>query len=127
LKAVAELASDGPIHSHVAEQIRDVEDRVAWSGARPVQWLLGCAAVDGRWCLIHATHVKEYETRRMAASGAVACLCPVTKVNLGDGTLPAPLFLDSEGRLGIGSDSNVLIGIPDELRQLEYSQRLAEQ
>ncbi|RLP26821.1 formimidoylglutamate deiminase [Mesorhizobium sp. YM1C-6-2] len=125
LNALVELAPDGPIHIHVAEQVREVEDCVAWSGARPVEWLLDNAAVDGRWCLIHATHMSEDETRRMAASGAVAGLCPVTEANLGDGTFPAPLFLDNGGRSGIGSDSNVLIGIPDELRQLEYSQRLA--
>jgi len=125
LQALVKLAPNGPIHIHVAEQVREVEDCVAWSGARPVQWLLDNAAVDGRWCLIHATHMSEDETRRMAASGAVAGLCPVTEANLGDGSFSGPLFLASGGRYGIGSDSNVLIGVPDELRQLEYSQRLA--
>ncbi|BCH34399.1 formimidoylglutamate deiminase [Mesorhizobium sp. L-8-10] len=124
LGAVLRLAPNGPIHIHVAEQTREVEDCVAWSGARPVEWLLGNAAVDDRWCLIHATHMTAAETTSMALSGAVAGLCPVTEANLGDGTFAAPDFLARGGRFGIGSDSNVLIGLGDELRQLEYSQRL---
>ncbi|RWL97213.1 formimidoylglutamate deiminase [Mesorhizobium sp.] len=125
LNAVAALAPDGPIHIHVAEQVKEVEDCTAWSGARPVEFLLGHAAVDKRWCLIHATHMTEAETLRMAKSGAIAGLCPITEANLGDGTFAAPLFIEHGGRFGVGSDSNVLIGLPDELRQLEYSQRLA--
>lgn len=116
--------TDGPIHIHVAEQVKEVEDCISWSGARPVEWLLGNCEVDARWCLIHATHMTEAETVAMAESGAIAGLCPITEANLGDGTFPAPLFMENGGRFGIGSDSNVLIGIPDELRQLEYSQRL---
>lgn len=125
LVKVATLFGDGPIHIHVAEQVKEVEDCVAWSGARPVEWLLDHAPVDQRWCLIHATHMTDDETRRMARSGAVAGLCPITEANLGDGTFPAPLFLQEGGRYGVGSDSNVLISVPEELRQLEYSQRLA--
>lgn len=124
LGAVVRLAPDGPIHIHVAEQVREVEDCVAWSGARPVEWLLGNATVDSRWCLIHATHMTTAETGGIARSGAVAGLCPVTEANLGDGIFPAPDFIGHGGRFGIGSDSNVLIGLGDELRQLEYSQRL---
>ncbi|MBB2692560.1 UNVERIFIED_ORG: formiminoglutamate deiminase [Rhizobium esperanzae] len=125
LARVVPLAGDGPIHIHVAEQVKEVEDCVAWSGARPVQWLLDHMPVDERWCLIHATHMTEDETRRMAKSGAIAGLCPITEANLGDGAFAAPLFLDEGGRYGIGSDSNVRISLPEELRQLEYSQRLA--
>jgi formiminoglutamate deiminase len=125
LEDVTGLAPDGPIHIHIAEQVKEVEDCVAWSGQRPVEWLLGNADVDGRWCLIHATHMTEAETVAMARSGAVAGLCPITEANLGDGTFAASLFMENGGRLGIGSDSNVLIGVADELRQLEYSQRLA--
>ncbi|UCI06044.1 formimidoylglutamate deiminase [Mesorhizobium sp. B1-1-8] len=125
LNAVAAMAPDGPIHIHVAEQVKEVEDCVAWSGKRPVEFLLSQASVDKRWCLIHATHMTEAETLRMAKSGAVAGLCPITEANLGDGTFAAPLFIEHGGRFGVGSDSNVLIGLPDELRQLEYSQRLA--
>lgn len=125
LSLVLELAPEGPVHIHVAEQTAEVDACLAWSGARPVEWLLDQAPVDGRWCLIHATHMTNAETTRMAKSGAVAGLCPVTEANLGDGIFSAPLFLERGGRFGIGSDSNVLIGVPDELRQLEYSQRLA--
>ncbi|MDX8481060.1 formimidoylglutamate deiminase [Mesorhizobium sp. VK24D] len=125
LNAVAAMAPDGPIHVHVAEQVKEVEDCVAWSGARPVEFLLGQASVDKRWCLIHATHMTETETIAMAQSGAIAGLCPITEANLGDGTFATPLFIEHGGRFGVGSDSNVLIGLPDELRQLEYSQRLA--
>lgn len=125
LANVVKLVGDGPIHIHVAEQVKEVEDCVAWSGARPVEWLLDHAPVDQRWCLIHATHMTDDETRRMARSGAAAGLCPVTEANLGDGTFPAPLFLQEGGRYGVGSDSNILISVPEELRQLEYSQRLA--
>nr|WP_210327859.1 formimidoylglutamate deiminase [Mesorhizobium silamurunense] len=121
LNAVAAMAPDGPIHIHVAEQVKEVEDCVAWSGARPVEFLLGHAHVDERWCLIHATHMTEPETIAMANSGAIAGLC---EANLGDGTFAAPLFIEHGGRFGVGSDSNVLIGLPDELRQLEYSQRI---
>ncbi len=125
LTAVVAMAKDGPIHIHVAEQVKEVEDCIAWSGARPVEWLLDNAGLDGRWCLIHATHMTDDETRRMAQSKAIAGLCPVTEANLGDGTFNAVVFGEAGGKFGIGSDSNVLIGLPDELRQLEYSQRLA--
>ncbi|MER9585972.1 formimidoylglutamate deiminase [Mesorhizobium sp. M0276] len=125
LAEVAAMAPDGPIHIHVAEQVKEVEDCLAWSSARPVEFLLGHAEVDQRWCLIHATHMTDAETIGIAKSGAIAGLCPVTEANLGDGIFAAPLFREHGGRFGIGSDSNVLIGLPDELRQLEYSQRLA--
>jgi formiminoglutamate deiminase len=125
LAEIAGMAGKGPIHIHVAEQVKEVEDCLAWSGARPVEWLLANAGVDARWCLIHATHMTEAETTAMARSGAVAGLCPVTEANLGDGTFSGPLFTEHGGRFGVGSDSNVLIGLTDELRQLEYSQRLA--
>ncbi len=123
---VVALAGDGPVHIHAAEQTKEVEDCVASLGARPVRWLLDHAGVDHRWCLVHATHMDEGETRDLAASGAVAGLCPVTEANLGDGTFNARAYLSAGGRFGVGSDSNVSIGAADELRQLEYSQRLAE-
>lgn len=119
-------AEDGmaPIHIHVAEQQREVEDCLAWSGARPVEWLLGEAPVDGRWCLVHATHMTEQEIQSLAASDAVAGLCPTTEANLGDGLFPLPDYLSGGGKLGIGSDSNVSISPVEELRWLEYGQRL---
>jgi formimidoylglutamate deiminase len=120
------IAPDGPIHIHVAEQMQEVEDCMAWSGQRPVQWLLDHAPVDGRWCLIHATHLDDGEVQRLARSGAIAGLCPVTEANLGDGIFRGREFLAAGGKFGIGTDSNVLIGAADELRQLEYSQRLRD-
>jgi formiminoglutamate deiminase len=115
----------GPVHIHIAEQVKEVEDCLAWSGARPVEWLIANAPVDARWCLVHATHMTAAETRGLAASGAVAGLCPVTEANLGDGLFPAADFLAAGGRYGVGSDSNVLIDASEELRLLEYGQRLA--
>jgi formiminoglutamate deiminase len=126
LAAIVPLAKGGPIHIHVAEQTREVEDCIAWSGKRPVEWLLDQARVDDRWCLIHATHTNDGELRRMAQSGAIAGLCPVTEANLGDGIFNAREFLAASGHFAVGSDSNVLIGLADELRQLEYSQRLGQ-
>jgi formimidoylglutamate deiminase len=116
-----------PVHLHVAEQQAEVADCVAWSGARPVQWLLAHAPVDRRWCLVHATHITPTESAALAASGAVVGLCPVTEANLGDGLFPAPAYLTAGGRFGVGSDSNVLIDAGEELRWLEYGQRLAGQ
>ena len=124
LAMVSMLRPGAPVHIHIAEQAQEVEDCLAWSGQRPVQWLLEHAPVDSRWCLIHATRMIAGETRRMAQSGAIAGLCPVTEANLGDGTFPAPDFLAASGSFGVGTDSNVLIELAGELRQLEYSQRL---
>jgi formimidoylglutamate deiminase len=125
LAAVVTLAGKDPIHIHIAEQTREVDECVAWSGKRPLQWLFDHALVDRRWCLVHATHATSAEISAVAQSGAVAGLCPVTEANLGDGTFNAPEFIHRGGVFGVGSDSNVLIGLADELRQLEYSQRLA--
>jgi formimidoylglutamate deiminase len=124
IAAVVPMAGDGPVHIHAAEQIREVDDCLAWSGARPVQWLLDNVGLDRRWCLIHATHLTADETTRMAQSGTVAGLCPVTEANLGDGIFPAVDFLAQGGAFGVGTDSNVLIDAAGELRALEYSQRL---
>ena len=124
LAAIVPLAGDAPIHIHIAEQVQEVEDCLRWSGARPVQWLLDNAPVDERWCLVHATHMTATEITSLVASGAVAGLCPITEANLGDGLFPAEAFLAAGGRIGIGSDSNVLIDASEELRLLEYGQRL---
>lgn len=118
------LAKGGPVHIHAAEQTKEVDDCVAWVGRRPVERLFDTAPVDGRWCLIHATHMTETETVQLAHSGAVAGLCPITEANLGDGIFPAQAFVAAGGRYGVGSDSNVLIDAAEELRLLEYSQRL---
>ena len=126
LKALTEMAGERPIHIHIAEQVKEVEDCLRWSGARPVEWLLGETEVDARWCLVHATHVTDAEVAGIAASGAVVGLCPITEANLGDGLFPARAFLEHGGRFGVGSDSNVRIDASEELRLLEYGQRLAE-
>ena len=118
--------SSGPVHMHAAEQTGEVEQCLAWSGARPVQWLLDNAPVNERWCLVHSTHIEGAEISRLAASGAVAGLCPITEANLGDGIFPAVDYLGAGGRFGIGTDSNVSLSVADELRQLEYSQRLRD-
>lgn len=125
LAAILPLAKGGPVHIHVAEQVKEVEDCVAWSGARPVEWLLANAPIDDRWCLIHATHLTAAESGDMARSGAVAGLCPITEANLGDGIFEAPRFIAAGGLLGVGSDSNIRISLHGELRTLEYSQRLS--
>jgi formiminoglutamate deiminase len=126
LRQVTAMAASGPIHIHAAEQTREVDDCLAWSGARPVQWLLDNAGVDSRWCLVHATHMTPEEISRLARSGAVAGFCPVTEANLGDGIAPAAPFAAAGGTFGIGTDSNVSIDARTELRQLEYSQRLRD-
>ncbi len=126
LSALAAMAGEHPIHIHIAEQVKEVADCIAWSGARPVEWLLANAPVDPRWCLVHATHVTDAEIAGIATSGAVVGLCPITEANLGDGLFPAGPFLEAGGRFGVGSDSNVRIDASEELRLLEYGQRLAE-
>ena len=114
-----------PIHIHIAEQIGEVQDCLALRNARPVEWLLDHAPVDARWCLVHATHMTPEETRRVAESGAVAGLCPTTEANLGDGLFPLQAYLAAGGVLGIGSDSHISVSAVEELRWLEYGQRLA--
>ena len=121
----AEVARGGPIHIHIAEQLGEVHDCLALRNARPVEWLLDHADVDRRWCLVHATHMTDVETRRLAASGAVAGLCPTTEANLGDGVFPLKTWLDAGGVIGIGSDSHISVSPVEELRWLEYGQRLA--
>src|SRR5262249_14753021 len=108
----------------VAEQVKEVEDCLAWSGQRPVEYLFDHAAVDRHWCLVHATHMSEAETRHLAASRAVAGLCPSTEGNLGDGFFPMLGFIEAGGVWGIGSDSHVSVSPIEELRWLEYGQRL---
>ena len=116
----------GPVHIHIAEQEKEVTDVEARLGQRPVAWLLDNADVDARWCLIHATHMTESETRSFAATGAVAGLCPITEANLGDGIFNGDTYLAAGGVFGVGSDSNVRISLTEELRTLEYSQRLRD-
>ncbi len=125
LRHLSALSGDRPMHLHAAEQIQEVEDCLAATGARPVEWLLDHLPLDSRWCLVHATHLTSVEIERLAQSGATVALCPITEANLGDGIFPAAPFLAHGGHFGIGSDSNVQIDAAAELRALEYSQRLA--
>jgi formimidoylglutamate deiminase len=119
------VASAGPIHVHIAEQVREVIDCLGVRDARPVEWLLANAAVDPRWCLVHATHVADAEVRGIAEAGAVVALCPTTEANLGDGVFPLRAFLDAGGAIAVGSDSHVSTSPVEDLRWLEYGQRLA--
>jgi len=126
LSRVVSLAPGGPVHIHIAEQIREVEECVAWSGRRPIEWLLENQPLGPGWCLVHATHATDAELAGIAARRAVVGLCPITESSLGDGIFPAARFRDARGRIGIGSDSNIMLDAAAELRTLEYSQRLAE-
>jgi formimidoylglutamate deiminase len=125
LSQVAILRPGGPVHIHVAEQVAEVaEVQAAW-GARPVEWAVANLPLDPRWCMIHATQMTPAETLALARTGAVAGLCPITEANLGDGVFDGPGWLKADGVLGVGTDSNVRISLAEELRLLEYSQRLA--
>jgi formimidoylglutamate deiminase len=121
------LDAEAPVHIHIAEQQREVDECIAWSGTRPVAWLLDHAQVDARWCLVHATHMDWDERRRLAHSGAVAGICPTTEANLGDGVFDAAPYLAQAGAWGIGSDSHASVSVTEELRLFEYGQRLALQ
>jgi formiminoglutamate deiminase len=124
LKWVAETWHGRPAHIHVSEQVREVEDCLAAHGRRPIDLLMDTVEVDAHWCLVHATHADAGERARIATSKAVVGLCPITEANLGDGLFDVPDFLAQGGRFGVGSDSNVRISAADELRTLEYGQRL---
>jgi formimidoylglutamate deiminase len=115
------------MHLHIAEQQREVDQCVAATGGRPVQWLLENFDVNGRWCLVHATHMDAVEIDALAKTGAVVCVCPSTEANLGDGLFPLHAFLSAGGNIAIGSDSHISINPFEELRWLEYGQRLATQ
>jgi formiminoglutamate deiminase len=124
LRAVIAMDTDGPIHIHVAEQLKEVEASRAWSGRPPVAWLIDHAPVDHRWCLIHATHASPAELVAIAERGAVVGLCPISESNLGDGIFDATTFRSAGGRIAVGTDANVSIDGAGELRTLEYGQRL---
>ena len=120
------LAGDGPVHIHIAEQIPEVaEVKAAW-GARPVEWAVANLPLDEKWCMIHATQMTPAETLSLARTGAVAGLCPITESNLGDGIFDGVRWLDAGGKISIGSDSNILISLAEEMRVLDHSQRLRD-
>ena len=126
LTEILKLNKYSPIHIHIAEQPKEVENIKAWLGARPVEWLLDNYDVNANWCLIHATHMTEQETLNVAKSGTTIGLCPITEANLGDGVFNGATYLKAGGSFGIGSDSNIRISLTEELRTLEYSQRLRD-
>lgn len=124
---VRSLDANAPIHIHIAEQQKEVDDCLAHYGQRPVEWLLANIPLDSHWCLIHATHITEQERRGIIASKAIAGICPTTEANLGDGIFPTTEFLSEQGTLAIGSDSHISVNPIEELRWLEYTQRLIKQ
>ncbi|WP_321396300.1 formimidoylglutamate deiminase [Emcibacter sp.] len=124
IREFEDFAPDVPRHIHIAEQVKEVEDSLVHSGQRPVSYLMDHVDIDDKWCLVHATHLDNDEVTRLAASGAVAGLCPTTEANLGDGLFPMENYLDAGGRIAIGSDSHVSREVREELRWLEYGQRL---
>lgn len=125
LRTVARHTS-GPLHMHIAEQLNEVDDVQAAYGARPVRWLLDNQPPDDRWCLIHCTQMQPRETIDLAATGAIAGLCPITEASLGDGIFDGVRWQNAGGAMAVGSDSNIRISLTEELRQLEYSQRLRD-
>ncbi|MBB3120657.1 formimidoylglutamate deiminase [Pseudoduganella violacea] len=126
-EVLAALPAQRPVHIHIAEQQGEVKQSLDYSGRRPVQYLYDHLPVDQRWCLVHATHLVDEEVGAIARSGAVAGLCPTTEANLGDGLFPLEPFLQQGGRFGVGSDSHISQGAVEELRWLEYGQRLQQQ
>lgn len=124
---VRELDNHAPIHIHIAEQQKEVNDSIAHSGKRPVQWLLDNMNVDKNWCLIHATHIDESERKGMIDAEAIAGICPTTEANLGDGIFPTTEFMAEGGTIAIGSDSHISVNPIEEIRWLEYAQRLIRQ
>lgn len=126
LTDAAELAGTAPLHMHLAEQVAEVEEVLAAKSRRPVEWLLENHNVGKNWCLIHCTQMLPDETEGLARTGAVAGLCPITESSLGDGIFDGVRYLEAGGTLGIGSDSNIRISLSEELRTLEYSQRLRD-
>ena len=126
IPGLQDIASGRPIHMHVAEQLAEVDEVESALGARPVNWLFDHANIDKQWCLIHCTQMTPHETSRLAKSGAVAGLCPITESNLGDGIFNGVDYLNDGGAIAIGSDSNIRISLSEELRTLDYSQRLRD-
>lgn len=126
LKRAADWVAEGPVHLHLAEQIPEVEEVQAHWGARPVEWALDNLPLDTRWCLIHLTQMTPKETETLAKTGVVAGLCPLTEASLGDGVFDGIRWAEADGRMSIGSDSNIRISLAEELRQLDTSQRLRD-
>lgn len=119
-----QLGISTPLHIHISEQVKEIADCIKYRNSRPVQWLHNYVEIDSSWCLIHSTHLDKNELNLLANSGCVVGLCPTTEANLGDGIFPAKRFMDKGGNIAIGSDSHICVDPTEELRWLEYSQRL---
>jgi formimidoylglutamate deiminase len=126
LDLTRQLANGGPFHMHLAEQRAEVEEVRHYLGARPVEWVLDNFEADTDCCFIHCTQMQPHETSGLAASGAVAGLCPITEASLGDGVFDGVSWFNAGGMIAIGSDSNIRISLSEELRSLEYTQRLRD-
>lgn len=124
LRAAAELPRDVPFHIHVSEQLKEVEDCLAFLGKRPVEWLLENVSLNHRFHLVHATHLTGAETESLAKSGANVVICPSTEGNLGDGIFPLRAYQSAGGAWSIGTDSHIGLSPLEELRLLDYGQRL---
>lgn len=127
VRHVKNLNAKAPVHVHISEQQKEVDDCIAYHGKRPIEWLLENVELDQHWCLIHATHISKKERKGIIESGAIAGICPTTEANLGDGVFPTTEFLQEQGTFAIGSDSHISVNPIEELRWLEYAQRLIKQ
>jgi len=120
------IAEKNPIHMHLAEQVAEVDEVKEFLGARPVEWILENLDISNQWCMIHCTQMEPHEVKMLAKTQAVAGLCPITESSLGDGIFEGANWMSNNGNIAIGSDSNVRISLSEELRTLEYSQRLRD-
>ncbi len=120
------IAEKKPIHMHLAEQVAEVDEVKEFLGARPVEWVMENLDISNQWCMIHCTQMEPHEVKMLAKTQAVAGLCPITESSLGDGIFEGANWMSNNGNIAIGSDSNVRISLSEELRTLEYSQRLRD-
>ncbi len=127
VQVLKRLPNDVPVHIHIAEQQAEIDQSLKFYGQRPVAWLYDQFDIDDRWVLVHATHLVEEEIKMISQSQAVVVLCPLTEANLGDGIFPMEKFMSQRGQWAIGSDSHIQICPAEELKTLEYSQRLSRQ
>ncbi|MEL6676070.1 MAG: formimidoylglutamate deiminase [Bacteroidota bacterium] len=121
---LSHIPTDYPFHLHISEQKKEIQGSMAYLGRRPVEWLLDCCEIGENVHLVHATHLTDQETRDLAQSKARVVLCPTTEGNLGDGRFPLQKFQAQGGKWSIGTDSHIGLNPFEELRLLDYAQRL---
>lgn len=119
-----QMNPDLPFHIHISEQLKEVEDSLNYLNKRPVEWLLDNCNVNENYHLVHATHLISDEILRIAESGANVVICPSTEGNLGDGIFPLVDYQNKGGKWSIGTDSHIGLNPLEELRILDYGQRL---